>query len=81
MGGSIAGSSSGYAIKSGYFNSKGSLYSSSRKGLHSESKTTIPLHQIINENGVDVTPKPLIQLDAQQQAAGKHLKLVTIFQH
>lgn len=76
MGGSIAGSSSGLAMRSGFFSSKGNLYSSSRKGLHSESKTNISLHQIMDEDGIDVTPKPLIQLEPQQQAAGRHLKLV-----
>ncbi len=72
MGGSVAGASSYGLSKASFFSgSRSNMYSGSRRGLHSESKSKIPIHQIIDDNGNDVTPKPLIQ---SEQAIGRPVK-------
>ena len=74
MGGSVAGASTFGLSKASFFSgSRSNMYSGSRKGLllHSESKSKISIHQIIDDNGNDVTPKPLIQ---SEQTIGRPVK-------
>lgn len=47
-----------------YLGSKSNLYSGSQKGLQSSSRPSIVPGASIYKDGVDVTPKPLIQPEA-----------------